>query len=175
MFNLNSPWCGLVTCVKCIVIKLAYKPEYISWHKVSQSDRTHPALLLLTTRSTTINYMETEIESLKKLYMLICPIVYKYNYKVVNSNNWTLSKIVHCKCNVIQQINKGLALTFSVGKHCITRGRTAKAKMPKSTPYSVIRCKGWRSASSCLPFFYENISRTINETSFDTFYMTFME
>ena len=34
--------------------------EYISWHKGSQSDRTHPALLLLTTRSTTINYMETE-------------------------------------------------------------------------------------------------------------------
>ena len=34
--------------------------EYISWHKVSQSDRTHPALLLLTTRSTTINYMETK-------------------------------------------------------------------------------------------------------------------
>ena len=34
--------------------------EYISWHKVSQSDRTHPALLLLKTRSSTINYMETE-------------------------------------------------------------------------------------------------------------------
>ena len=34
--------------------------EYISWYKVDQSDRTHPALLLLTSRSTTINYMETE-------------------------------------------------------------------------------------------------------------------
>ena len=34
--------------------------EYISWSKVDQLDRTHPALLLLTTRSTTINYMETE-------------------------------------------------------------------------------------------------------------------
>ena len=34
--------------------------EYIGWHKVSQLHRTHPALLLLTTRSTTINYMETE-------------------------------------------------------------------------------------------------------------------
>ena len=29
--------------------------EYISWPKFSQSDRTHPALLLWTTRSTTIN------------------------------------------------------------------------------------------------------------------------
>ena len=28
--------------------------------KLSQSDRTYPALLLLTSRSTTINYMETE-------------------------------------------------------------------------------------------------------------------
>ena len=45
----------------CVYVNVnLFMLEYISWHKVSQSDRTHHAPLLLTTRSTTINYMETE-------------------------------------------------------------------------------------------------------------------
>ena len=40
----------------------------------------------------------------KNFTLLICPILYKYNYKVVNSNNCTLSKIVLCKCYLTLEI-----------------------------------------------------------------------
>ena len=36
--------------------------------------------------------------------LLICPINYKYNYNLVNSNNKTLSKIVHCKCCLTSEL-----------------------------------------------------------------------
>ena len=62
-----SLWCGLVACVKCISILIPSCPcVCVCWcesihvrvYKLDQSwssDRTHPALLLWTTRSTTIN------------------------------------------------------------------------------------------------------------------------
>ena len=44
-------------------------------------------------------------QSLKKLYLAnLSKSFYKYNYKVVNSNNWALSKIVHCKCYLTSEI-----------------------------------------------------------------------
>ena len=66
MYKLNGLWCGLLTCVNCIFILIPLWPCVCisihvrvyklarNWSKV-ELNRTHPTILLWTTRST-INY-----------------------------------------------------------------------------------------------------------------------